>query len=142
MNDTTPTPRAQTRTWATVTADCMDGAVVQVRHHTVTLTRTPAGIEATVDGQECELHVAVSILHGADRATVTAETLEPAPIGKTRACELHKLMHRAGVPSGEHYGFAGAALDRPVYSLAALTEADARQVWLFLRSTHPQAAAA
>ena len=50
-------------------------------------------------------------------------------------------MARAGVPSGEHYGFAGAALDKAVYSLAALTEPEARAVWQFLQATHSAAAA-
>lgn len=138
MNDTKP--RATTRTWATVTTDRMDGAVVQVRRHTVTLTRTPAGPEGTINGEACELARAVSILQGANVTTVTSETLEAAQIGKARACKLHQLMHRAGVPAGEHYGLAGAALDRPVLSLAALTEEDARMVWCFLQDTHGRAA--
>lgn len=62
------------------------------------------------------------------------------PIGKARAHKLHGLMARAGIPAGEHYGFAGAALDQAVYSLAALTEAQARAVWRFLTATHPAAA--
>ncbi|MVN85161.1 hypothetical protein GO986_00040 [Deinococcus sp. HMF7620] len=140
MNDTTP--RALTRTWATVThcrAYDEDWGTVQA---TVTLTRTPAGIEATVNGEACELTHALSILRGADTVSVTAETLEPAPIGRPRAAKLHRLMARAGVPSGEHYGFARAALDRPVFSLAALTEGEARQVWSFLRATFPSVARA
>ncbi|GAA5438167.1 hypothetical protein [Deinococcus aquaticus] len=141
MNDTTA-PRTLSRTWETVTLDRMDGAVVQTRAHTVTLTRTPAGIEAQVNGEACELARAVSILNGADRVTVTAQTLEAPTIGKTRAARLHRLMARAGVPSGEHYGFAGAALDRPVFSLAALTEEDARAVWAFLCEAFPQVRAA
>ncbi|AWT35867.1 hypothetical protein [Deinococcus daejeonensis] len=141
MNDTTA-PRALSRTWETLTLDRMDGAVVQTRAHTVTLTRTPAGIEAQVNGEACDLTRAVGILQGADTVTVTAQTLEAPTIGKARAAGLHRLMARAGVPSGEHYGFAGAALDRAVFSLAALTEGDARAVWAFLRATFPQVRAA
>ena len=84
------------------------GVVRDVARHTVTLTMTPAGIAATVDGQDATEAEAVGILNRADRVTVTAETLAPAPIGKARACELHKIMARAGLPSGEHYGFAAA----------------------------------
>lgn len=138
----TTTARAHTRTWQTVTRDRLDGAVIQTRAHTVTLTRTAHGIEATVNGQPAPLEDAVSILQGADSVTKTGEVMEAAPIGKPRAARLHRLMARAGVPSGEHYGFAGAALDRPVFSLAALTEEDARSVWRFLCATFPQARAA
>lgn len=139
MNTNTRTP-ATSRTWQTVAflEDC--GTVRDVARHTVTLTMTPAGIVATVDGQAVSEAQAVSILNRADRVTVTAETLAPAPIGKGRACELHKIMARAGVPSGEHYAFAAAALDTPVYSLAALTEPEARAVWRFLTATHSAAA--
>lgn len=135
------TTRATSRTWATATTYRECGVVTGQAVQSVTLTRTPGGLEATVNGEACELRRAVSILQGATRTTVTAETLEPAPIGKARACDLHKLMARAGVPSGEHYGLAGAALDRPVFSLATLTETDARAVWHFLQATHPHARA-
>jgi hypothetical protein len=62
------------------------------------------------------------------------------PIGKARAAKLHRLMARAGVPSGEHYGFASDALGQPVYSLAALYPVEARAVWRFLTATHSAAA--
>ena len=140
MQDTAP--RATTRTRNTVTHDRMDGAVIQIREHTVTLTRTAAGIEAVVDGQPCDLRHAVNILRGATTTTVTHEVLEAAPIGKARAARLHRLMARAGVASGEHYAFAAAALDRAVHSLAALTEPDARAVWDFLAFTFPHIKAA
>lgn len=135
MQDTNT--RAHTRTWQTVTRDRLDGAVIQTRAHTITLTRTAHGIEATVNGQPAPLEDAVSILQGADSATKTGEQLE---IGKPRAARLHRLMARAGIPTGEHYAFAAAALDRPVYSLAALTEPDARAVWHFLQATSSSAA--
>lgn len=137
----TTRPRAITRTWDAHTTYRECGVVTGSAVHTVTLTRTPAGLEATVNGEACELRRAVSILHGASHTTVTAEMLEPAPIGNARAAKLHGLMARAGVPSAEHYGFAGAALDRPVSSLAALTDAEARAVWAFLQDTHPHARA-
>lgn len=134
---------ATARTWATLTRFTAYGESWGEVRHTVTLTLTSQGITAIVDGEEVSEAEAVGILRGADQLTVTAETLAPqlAPIGKARACELHRLMSRAGIPSGEHYGFAGAALDRPVHSLAALTEAHARQVWRFLCACFPGAAA-
>lgn len=110
--------------------------------HTVTLTATAQGIAAQVDGETVPTADAVSILQAAAQVEVIEETPMPAPtIGKARAARLHRLMARYGVPSGEHYGFAGAALDRPVYSLAALTEPEARAVWQFLQATHSSAAA-
>ncbi|MBZ9750727.1 hypothetical protein K7W42_07620 [Deinococcus sp. HMF7604] len=138
MHTTTP---ALTRTWATEThcrAHGEDWGTVQA---TVTLTRTPAGIEATVNGQPADLADALRILRGADTVTVTAQTLAPAPLGKPRAAKLHRLMACAGVPSGQHCGFAETALERPVSSLAALTEREARQVWGYLRATFPSLAA-
>ncbi|PTA68983.1 hypothetical protein [Deinococcus arcticus] len=141
MNDSTA-PRATSRTWAATVTDRECGVTVARTVYTVTLTRTPAGIEATVNGEACEVARAVGILQAAHTVTLTAEVLAPAPIGKPRAAKLHRLMAHAGVPSGEHYGFAGAALDRPVYSLAGLTEDEARQVWGFLRATFPSAARA
>ncbi|KEF35797.1 hypothetical protein RDMS_00020 [Deinococcus sp. RL] len=110
--------------------------------HTVTLTATAQGIAAQVNGQDVPTAEALGILSRADRVEVIEETPMPAPtIGKARAARLHRLMARYGVPSGEHYGFAGAALDRPVFSLAALTEPEARAVWQFLQATHSAAAA-
>ncbi|MFB9995527.1 hypothetical protein ACFFLM_26705 [Deinococcus oregonensis] len=134
MNDTKP--RAETRTWEahTVYREC--SVVTGTATHTVTLTRTAAGIEATVDSEAAELGAALRILHSADTLTLISETLEAAPIGKARAAKLHRLMARAGVPSGEHYALAAAALDAPVYSLALLSEPEARNVWRFLQQTH------
>ncbi|KQR15595.1 hypothetical protein [Deinococcus sp. Leaf326] len=130
--------RAITRTWNTVTHDCMDGAVVQVRHHTVTLTRTDAGLVAEIDGQPANILKADQILRGATFRTVTAEVLEaPATIGKARAYRLHKIMGRLGLH--EHYGLAARALGRDVFSLAALTEAEARTVWAFVVNLLPHA---
>lgn len=148
MNDTsTPTekPAATFRAWEAVVIFRECGVVTERRVYAVTLARTADGFAATVNGQPCPHGEAARLLNMADRVTVTAETLEaptPPTIGKARASKLHRLMARAGVPTGEHYGFAGAALDRPVYSLAALTEEDARAVWRFLAFTHPSIQAA
>lgn len=65
----------------------------------------------------------------------------PAPvptIGKARAARLHKIMGRLGLHA--HYGVAARALGREVFSLAALTEAEARQVWAFVVNMFPHAA--
>lgn len=128
---------ALSRTWDTVTSDRMDGAVVQVRRHIVTLRRIEGEIEATVDGVACRLRDAVSILNGADSVTVTREELAPQPVGNVLGCELHRTLARAGIPSREHYGYASAALDTPVYSLALLTADQVAAVLAFLAFTHP-----
>lgn len=124
-------------------------ARVHLGRHTVTLSggRDAHGqvlpMTATVNGQPVPAQDAVSLLNWAKaegRVTLLSEERTVPTIGKARAARLHRLMARAGVPSGEHYGFAGAALDRPVFSLAALTECEARAVWHFLQSTHQHAA--
>lgn len=119
--------RAITRTWNTVTHDCMDGAVVQVRQHAVTLTRTAAGLVAEIDGQPADVLKADQILRGATFRTVTAEVLEaPATIGNRAACELHRILGR--LRFRDHYSAAAEALGREVRSLAALTLEEARTV--------------
>lgn len=67
-------------------------------------------------------------------------TFTPAPvptIGKARAARLHKIMGRLGLH--EHYGLAARALGRDVFSLAELTEAEARAVWAFVVNLIPHA---
>ena len=117
--------RASTRTWNTSTDDLMDGAVVQTRTHTVTLTRTRTGLVALVDGQPADVLAADAILRGATTLTVTAEALEVV-IGKPAACELHKVLGRLGFR--DHYATASDALGRRVTSLAALTADEAATV--------------
>lgn len=131
---------ALSRTWATVTHDCMDGAVVQVRRHTVTLSRFDGVLTAEIDGQPADVLAADNILRGATFLTVTAEVLPTAPIGKPAACILHRRMGRAGIPAKEHYGYASAALDLPIYSLALLTPDQLDAVLTFLDFTHGAAA--
>ena len=58
------------------------------------------------------------------------------PIGKARAAQLHRLLSRFGLDSADHYRLASAALGRTVLSLAALLEADARQVWNHARRVY------
>ena len=64
---------------------------------------------------------------------------EAQPIGKARACKLHRLMASAGVPASGHYALAAEALKVPVSSLAALSPAQACRVWRHLCATYPQA---
>ncbi len=56
-------------------------------------------------------------------------TPAPQPIGKARACRLHKILSRLGLGHADHYRAASAALAREVDSLAALTESEGRAVW-------------
>lgn len=150
MKDTNPV--TVTRTWEVVLyGDYGDGlsARVYLGIRTVALSggRDARGqllpITAQVNGQEVSEEEAVGLLNwgkAEGRVTLLSEERTVPPIGKARAHELHRLISRTGIPSGEHYGFAGAALDRPVSSLAALTEPEARAVWRFLAATHPTAA--
>ena len=129
------------RTFAAVIEHRPHGEYWGDTRYTVTLTATAQGIAAQVGGQTVPTAEALGILSRAARVEVLEEVPMPAPtIGKARAARLHRLMARYGVPSGEHYGFAGAALDRPVFSLADLTEPEARAVWQFLQATHSAAA--
>lgn len=61
----------------------------------------------------------------------------PATLGKARARRLHQLMGRLGLH--EHYGVAARALGRDVFSLATLTEQEARRVWAHLINLFPHA---
>lgn len=131
---------ALSRTWqATVTyREC--GTVTAVDTYTVTLSREVVGgpLSATVDGQTVALRHALNLLEGA-RVEVLAETLsQPTPptIGKARAHKLHTIMGRLGLH--DHYGIArrGAGLEE-CFSLAALTEQQAREVWSYLLAMFP-----
>ena len=133
---------AITRTWEVVTLYRECGVVTDKARDIVTLTRTAAGIEGTVNGEPVEAIKAIALLHGAHSLTVISEELQPAAIGKPAAESLHRRLGRAGVPSKEHYGFASAALDTPVYSLALLTADERDTVLAFLSFTHDAEVAA
>ncbi|MBB5379177.1 hypothetical protein HNQ07_004692, partial [Deinococcus metalli] len=57
------------RTWATTTECRPFGEAWGTLHHTVTLTRTPAGLTVEVNGLPDTLDRAVRILHGATSTT-------------------------------------------------------------------------
>ena len=69
------------RTWATVAYDCMDGAVVQIRRNTVTLSADAEGmLSAQVDGESAALERAVRLLTYADHTELLSELrLVPVP---------------------------------------------------------------
>ncbi|GGS10773.1 hypothetical protein [Deinococcus sedimenti] len=123
-------------------------ASVYLGHRCVLLHADAAGtLHAEIDGQAVHPLDAGRLLDLGKRdghVELVAEEIHPDPttIGNTRASKLHRLMARAGIPGSQHYGFASAALDRNVTSLAALTEQEARQVWAFLCETHPAIVAA
>lgn len=56
----------------------------------------------------------------------------PAPVYLTRqrARAMHKELGRLGLPADARYALAAELLGRPVESLTALTEQEARTVWL------------
>lgn len=116
------------------------GVITGHSTYTVTLTSTPEGIAAQVDGQPAPLADAVSILNMAAQVDVLAEVpATPPTIGKARAARLHRLMGRLGLSNPDHYGSARRAVGREVFSLATLTEQEAREVWAYLCRTFPQA---
>ena len=124
---------ALSRTWATVTVYRECGVVTEVSRDSVTLSREAIGasLSAQVNGEAASLGRAVRLLNQAERATLTAEVLPP--IGNPRAHQLHRVMGRVGIPAAEHYAFARAATDdHSIYSLAALSAAQADTVWAFL----------
>ncbi|MFC4637018.1 hypothetical protein [Deinococcus hohokamensis] len=71
---------ALTRTWITITEIRPYGEYWGDIEHTVTLTRTPAGVVATVDGELTTLLDAVQILSSATSTTVTAQVLQPRTV--------------------------------------------------------------
>lgn len=73
------TTRARTRTWTVVTEYRPCGEDWGSATDTVTLTRTPIGLVAEINGKEANLELAVRLLNGATRVTVTAEILEMDP---------------------------------------------------------------
>ena len=148
MNTTTNTttstkPSALFRAWlATVTyREC--GVVTDVTTYTVTMSRTQTGIVATVNGKEVDVLTADRILSNAQAdngLTVTAEIFDtPTPtIGKARAHRLHKIMGRLGLH--DHYGVARRATGQDIFSLAQLTEEQAKEVWAYLTNMFPDTA--
>ena len=59
-------------------------------------------------------------------------TPAPRPIGKARACELHKDLARLGYArTSAHAQLASEALERDVTSFTALNAEEARAVWSY-----------
>ena len=57
----------------------------------------------------------------------------PAPVvtlTRARARDMHRELARLGLPADARYALAAELLGRPVESLTALTEEEARRVWL------------
>lgn len=143
MQDTTAQttkPRALFRAWQAKVTYRECGTVTDVTTYTVTMSRTAAGIVASVDGKETDVKRAARILENAEAdnaLTLTAEILDTPtpPIGKARAHKLHKIMGRLGLQ--DHYGVARRATGEECFSLASLTEQQARDVWAYLLNMFP-----
>ena len=143
MHDTAQKPEALSRTWRLEVAHKLDNVVISVHTYEVTLSRAHVGGElaATIDGQPAELKQAIYLIQGARKQEVVSEVLAPLPaptIGKARAHRLHKILGRLGLH--EHYGLATRATGRDVFSLASLTEEEARRVWAYVTNMLPWAA--
>lgn len=158
MTKTASTARNITRTWK---VDLYSGwgdspgASVFLNSHTVTLSADHEGIlSAVIDGEaQTDPERAVKLLEWAkqegsfkllseERAAPPAPLeLSAPPIGKARACALHKIMGLTGLPHAQHYALSAAALGEPwpLESLADLTEPEARAVWKHLCCLYPKA---
>ena len=66
------------RTWHAHTTYRECSVITGVTTHTVTITRTPQGCTAEVDGRPVDVLEADRVLRAADRLEVIAETLEAA----------------------------------------------------------------
>ena len=123
------------RTWKATCYAMQDGAVLSVHSYTVKVERLGDILTAAyVDGQQVSIERAALLLTWArDTGTVKqVEAFDPAPaltLGKPRASRLHRILARLGLSNPDHYRAASAALGRPVGSLAALSEQEARRVW-------------
>lgn len=58
----------------------------------------------------------------------------PVTLTRQRARKLHKVLAALGVGTDERYRLASELTGRPVESLTALTEAEARALWLHARA--------
>lgn len=129
MNDTTRTFRASYQI-------TLESAVLSAHTHIITITgRTLKTIQATVDGvivtvEEAERITRLALSLGSFEK-IGETSPEPSPIGKARAHAMHVELARHGYPTN-HYDLASGVLGREVASLAALTEAEARAVWISL----------
>ncbi|CAM3474182.1 hypothetical protein DESA109040_14085 [Deinococcus saxicola] len=128
------------------------GASVFLGSHTITLSADHEGtLSAVIDEAQATLEEAVKLLEwakreghfkllGEERTALPAPLeLSTAPIGKARACVLHKIMGMTGLPKGQHYAISAAALGEPwpLGSLADLTEREAEVVWAHLCRLYP-----
>lgn len=113
----------------------LDETVVRVELH--------ADGRVVVDGTEItEREARVNWIESAvryalDRGVKPEKVMAEVKIGKARARNMHVEMGKRGIPSGEHYRYASQVLGRPVFSLAALTEAEARLVWRDVVGRYP-----
>ena len=133
MNFNTPAYRV----WNLTAAAILDGAVLSVHSYTVKVEREGDTLTAaSVNGLPVSIERAALLLIWArDTGTVKqVEAFDPAPLGKPRASRLHRILALLGLSNLDHYRAASAALGRPVGSLAALSEPEARRVWNHARA--------
>lgn len=148
------TPRNIRRTWKVdVYGTWGDGpsATVYLGSHTVTLRADGSGAKtAEIDGEaQDSLERAVGYLADRDNIVTllheerlySSQPLPAPPIGKARACALHKIMGLTGLPHAQHYALSAAALCEPwpLSTLADLTEPEAQTVWGHLCRLYPKA---
>lgn len=158
MTEKVGTARNITRTWKVdLYGGWGDGpgASVFLGSHTITLSADHEGmLSAAIDDEAQDSpDKAVRLLEWAKReghfkllseertAPPAPLELSAPPIGKARACALHKIMGMTGLPHAQHYALSAAALGEPwpLESLADLTEREAKTVWDHLCRLYPRA---
>ena len=77
---------------------------------------------------------------------VTKPTPSPAPdepdtLGRTRAATMHRELARLGLPRSKHTKLARRVLGWDVQDLAALTEPEARRIWIEAQPQEPRSRA-
>lgn len=127
------------RTWNLRINARLDGAVVALITHTVTVYRVADTlVAALVDGQQASIERAHYLLMWAkedgELVQVAGTDEAPAPvqaatISKKAASLLHANLGRIGYANKAHYEVASAAVHRDLISLTELTEAEVETVW-------------
>ena len=131
MNSNTPAYRV----WNLTAAAILDGAVLSVHTYTVKVECMGDTLTAAyVDGQPVSIERAANLICWAkDTGTVKqVEAFDPTPaltLGKPCASRLHRILAYLGLGHADHYRAASASSGRPVASLAALSEQEARTIW-------------
>ena len=111
----------------------LDTAVLSAHDHEITVTGHGNSIQFALDGNPATFERVEAIRKLAMNLGTFTRVSGPSldPIGKARACAMHKELTRKGYTTN-HYDLASGVLSREIASFAALTETEARTVWTCL----------